>query len=132
MGSNSLTFWIIYHFLKGRNAGLTETLGCHWRITNCMSQTPNDKIYFGGLNGLRFFAATAVIFHHIEQYKLWASVNGTYYASAFTGDGLLSTIIQAFGHKAVSFFFVLSGFLITYLLLAETTKTGTVDRKSVV
>ena len=129
MGSNSLTFWIIYHFLKGRNAGLTETLGCHWRITNCMSQTPNDKIYFGGLNGLRFFAATAVIFHHIEQYKLWASVNGTYYASAFTGDGLLSTIIQAFGHKAVSFFFVLSGFLITYLLLAETTKTGTVALK---
>ncbi|MFN8153201.1 MAG: acyltransferase [Bacteroidia bacterium] len=94
-----------------------------------MSQTPNDKIYFGGLNGLRFFAATAVIFHHIEQYKLWASANTAAYASVFTGHGMLSTIIQALGHKAVSFFFVLSGFLITYLLLAETTKTGTVALK---
>ncbi len=94
-----------------------------------MSQSPNDKIYFGGLNGLRFFAATAVIFHHIEQYKLWATANGAAYASVFTGHGLISTIIQALGHKAVSFFFVLSGFLITYLLLAETAKTGTVALK---
>jgi hypothetical protein len=31
----------------------------------------------------------------------------------------------------VSFFFVLSGFLITYLLLAETTKTGTVALKKI-
>ena len=94
-----------------------------------MSQTPNDKIYFGGLNGLRFFAATAVIFHHIEQYKLWAATRAGATVSVFTGHGLLSTFIQALGHKAVSFFFVLSGFLITYLLLAETTKTGTVALK---
>lgn len=94
-----------------------------------MSQTPNDKIYFGGLNGLRFFAATAVIFHHIEQYKLWAASGAPAYASVFTGHGLLSTFIQALGHKAVSFFFVLSGFLITYLLLAESAKTGTVALK---
>lgn len=94
-----------------------------------MAIQSNEKIFFGGLNGLRFFAATAVIFHHIEQYKLWASVNGKVYESTFTGSGVLTTIVQALGHKAVSFFFVLSGFLITYLLLAEATKTGTVALK---
>lgn len=94
-----------------------------------MTTTSNEKIYFGGLNGLRFFAATAVIFHHIEQYKLWASDKGASYASAFTDPGIMGTFVQALGHKAVSFFFVLSGFLITYLLLAETAKTGTVALK---
>ncbi len=98
-----------------------------FRTTFIMKAEKSDSIFFGGLNGLRFFAATAVIFHHIEQYKLWASNDGHFYTSAFTGCGLLSTFIQALGHKAVSFFFVLSGFLITYLLLAETAKTGTVN-----
>lgn len=98
-----------------------------FRIRPHMKSEKSDSIFFGGLNGLRFFAATAVIFHHIEQYKLWASTDGHFYTSAFTGCGLLSTFIQALGHKAVSFFFVLSGFLITYLLLAEAAKTGTVN-----
>jgi peptidoglycan/LPS O-acetylase OafA/YrhL len=72
------------------------------------------RIYFRNLNALRFFAALIVIFHHIEQYKYWAKLPSLW------GN----TIIDALGQKAVSFFFVLSGFLITYLLLEEQRKTN--------
>jgi peptidoglycan/LPS O-acetylase OafA/YrhL len=68
-----------------------------------------ERVYFKNLNALRFFAALAVIFHHVEQYKFWARVPSAW------GN----TVIDALGQKAVSFFFVLSGFLITYLLLEE-------------
>jgi peptidoglycan/LPS O-acetylase OafA/YrhL len=76
-----------------------------------------NRVYFKNLNALRFFAATAVIFHHVEQYKYWAKLPNIW------GN----TAIDAFGHKAVSFFFVLSGFLITYLLLVEEKKTGEIN-----
>ena len=67
------------------------------------------RTYFPGLNALRFFAATLVIFHHLEQYKFWGN------QQALWGQAF----INALGHKPVSLFFVLSGFLITYLLLEE-------------
>lgn len=82
------------------------------------------SIYFKGLAALRFFAATAVIFHHIEQYKSWKG-----YPSIWGSDGIIGVFIDSLGHKAVSFFFALSGFLITYLLLVELKKTGTVALK---
>ena len=85
----------------------------------------SDKpIYFKGLSALRFIAASAVIFHHIEQYKFWKG-----YPSIWGQEGMVGVFIDSLGHKAVSFFFVLSGFLITYLLLAEIRKTGTVALK---
>jgi len=71
------------------------------------------KIYFPGLNGLRFWAATLVIFHHVEQFKLWQHMPNLF----------RNTFFDAIGHQGVSLFFVLSGFLITYLLLAEYEKT---------
>ena len=61
------------------------------------------RVYFKNLNGLRFFAAFAVILHHLEQYKYWAKLPSNW------GN----VTVDAFGHKAVSFFFVLSGFLIS-------------------
>lgn len=61
----------------------------------------NQSIYFGGLNELRFFAATAVIFHHVEQYKLWASRDITHYSTVFGGDSIVSTFFEALGSKAV-------------------------------
>jgi peptidoglycan/LPS O-acetylase OafA/YrhL len=75
------------------------------------------RIYFKNLNGLRFIAATLVIFHHIEQYKWWAKLPNVW------GN----TAITAIGQKAVSFFFVLSGFLITYLLLVENKQSGSIN-----
>lgn len=71
------------------------------------------KIYFPGLNGLRFWAAFLVILHHVEQFKLWQNLPNLFKNNFF----------EAIGHQGVSLFFVLSGFLITYLLLAEYEKT---------
>lgn len=74
--------------------------------------------YLEGLNSLRFFAAFFVILSHanISLGKL----------------GILPSQPWAFldkGGDAVEFFFTLSGFLITYLLINEISKTGTVSIK---
>ncbi|NVO19554.1 MAG: acyltransferase [Bacteroidetes bacterium] len=71
------------------------------------------KIYFPGLNGLRFWAAFFVILHHCEQFKLWQNMPNLF----------RNTFFESIGHQGVSLFFVLSGFLITFLLLAEYEKT---------
>jgi peptidoglycan/LPS O-acetylase OafA/YrhL len=73
----------------------------------------NKKIYFPGLNGLRFWAAFFVILHHVEQFKLWQGLPNLFKTNFF----------ESIGHQGVALFFVLSGFLITYLLLAEYEKT---------
>ncbi|MHB9143006.1 MAG: acyltransferase family protein [Paludibacter sp.] len=74
--------------------------------------------FFEGLNSLRFFAAFLVVMHHSETIR---EKNGLY---NFEWLGLFRN-----GTNAVVFFFVLSGFLITYLLLKESHKTGTVSIK---
>ena len=72
----------------------------------------NVNIYFPGLNGLRFFAALAVIITHVELLKDQLHIEN-YWSNK---------IIFNLGGLGVYFFFVLSGFLITYLLLAEKEK----------
>ena len=74
---------------------------------------------FEGLNSLRFIAAFLVLMHHCETIK---SKNGL---ANFEWLGLFRN-----GGNAVTFFFVLSGFLITYLLLKESSKTGTISIKN--
>jgi peptidoglycan/LPS O-acetylase OafA/YrhL len=74
-------------------------------------------VYFPGLNGLRFLAALLVIVSHVEEMKRHFG-----YANYRSVPA-----IQHMGGAAVTFFFVLSGFLITYLLLEEKRKTGTVS-----
>ena len=73
-------------------------------------------VYFKGLNGLRFFAAFLVLMMHGEMmrhnYNLFNLQQLTLFSS---------------GNIAVEFFFVLSGFLITYLLLTEHQKTQTIS-----
>ncbi len=75
------------------------------------------------MNGIRFFAAFSVIFHHIEQTKFWINdpaINNY--------PHLWQTMLcDNTGHKGRIIFFVLSGFLITYLFLAEIKKTGTLN-----
>ncbi len=84
-----------------------------------MSQHPtHNKSWFPGLNALRFFAASLVILMHS-----WSNQ---------VGQGLPHLPewpIFFKGLYAVSFFFVLSGFLITYLLLKEKEKTNTISIK---
>ncbi len=74
------------------------------------------KIHFWGLNALRFFAAYCVVLHHGEtiRHKLGLP---NFHDYSFFQNGTL----------AVSFFFVLSGFLITYLLLSEIERTNDVS-----
>ena len=76
------------------------------------------KIFFNGLNELRAFAAIAVIIHHIELFKLRDNFGSIYNYS------LTNYVIKHIGKSGVILFFVLSGFLITFLLLQEKEKHG--------
>ena len=68
-----------------------------------------EIIYFPGLNGLRFLSALAVIITHVELTQDNLGLDNLW-------DNLL---IHNLGGLGVSFFFVLSGFLITYLMIVE-------------
>lgn len=72
--------------------------------------------YFPGLNALRFFAAFLVVIHHLETIRIKDHLYNTPHFSVFTNGG-----------NGVYFFFVLSGFLITYLLLRENQKHNTIS-----
>ncbi len=70
---------------------------------------PASKVSFPALNGIRFWASLFVVVHHIEQSKM------------FFGHPHIFRLawVDNLGSIGVSLFFVLSGFLITYLLLQE-------------
>ena len=76
-------------------------------------------MYFKGLNGLRFFAAILVVVTHVESIRKKLGFFNLSDWSLFQTGGL-----------AVQFFFVLSGFLITYLLLQEDAKTQKISLKN--
>jgi peptidoglycan/LPS O-acetylase OafA/YrhL len=78
------------------------------------------KVYFPNLNGIRFLAAFLVIIHHIEQIKSLLGLNSRW-------D---NPFVKLIGPLGVILFFVLSGFLITYLLLVEENQTKTIAVKS--
>jgi peptidoglycan/LPS O-acetylase OafA/YrhL len=78
---------------------------------------PNDAYdryretrFFGSLDGLRCIAILAVIWHH-------------------TGVRLDSVLLSQQGRHGVDLFFVISGFLITTLLLRERERHGTISLK---
>ena len=80
----------------------------------------DKKIFFNGLNELRAFAAVSVIFYHIEFLKRGEHVINLFESSFF------HYFIERLGRNGVNLFFVLSGFLITYLLLKEKEKYKTI------
>ena len=69
-----------------------------------------NKLFFNGLNELRAIAALSVVFHHIEV-KNNNSISQNFEFLHYFAANL--------GNNGVFLFFVLSGFLITYLLLQE-------------
>lgn len=73
---------------------------------------------FPGLNELRFIAAFFVLLHHSETIKKKNGLPNLEWLGLFRNGG-----------NAVTLFFVLSGFLITYLLLKESDKTNTISVK---
>jgi peptidoglycan/LPS O-acetylase OafA/YrhL len=80
-----------------------------------------NRVYFPGLNTIRLYAALCVVIGHTVSFAT---------AHTFTVD--LHTPINLLilsGYEAVSLFFVLSGFLITYILLNERRTTGEIEVK---
>ncbi|HXC05729.1 MAG TPA: acyltransferase [Bacteroidia bacterium] len=81
-----------------------------------MPEASKPNLYFPGLNGIRFVAAALVIISHIERFKKEEHL-------ANLDD---NTLFGTAGEYGVGLFFVLSGFLITYLLLQEDKTTGSI------
>jgi peptidoglycan/LPS O-acetylase OafA/YrhL len=79
-----------------------------------------ERIFFPGLNVVRAYAALAVLVYHMRQLMMLfhVPIDENFY------NGLYRVFPR--GEDGVMLFFVLSGFLITYLLLAEQGRTGTV------
>jgi peptidoglycan/LPS O-acetylase OafA/YrhL len=89
-----------------------------------MSLIKEERVYFYCLDELRAIAALLVYFHHAESYK---SAEGRF---SLLDINFFRIFIENLGRNAVIAFFVLSGFLITFLLLTEKQKTGTVNVKA--
>lgn len=74
----------------------------------------SPSVHFSGLNALRFFAAFAIIIYH----------------STLDTQAQSAKAVKMFLHNlplGVDLFFIISGFLITYLLLLEKQKTNTIS-----
>lgn len=82
--------------------------------------TSAPRVYFKNFDGLRFFAALLVILQHMSNYKtdLGADI-----------PNREKTLFSTLGSSGVMLFFVLSGFLIFYLLFTEKKFTGTIRIK---
>jgi peptidoglycan/LPS O-acetylase OafA/YrhL len=88
------------------------------KIENPKTQPYKHISIFPGLNSLRFIAAFLVVMHHSETIKRKNGIVNFEWLGLFRNGG-----------NAVTFFFVLSGFLITYLLLKERDKMGSINVK---
>lgn len=78
-----------------------------------------EKIHFENLNGLRFIGAFLVFVFH--AFTINREVWGDFFESA---PFIVLRKLTSIGHYGVNLFFVLSGFLITYLLLQELRERG--------
>jgi peptidoglycan/LPS O-acetylase OafA/YrhL len=78
---------------------------------------PGVGVYFPNLNGIRALAASMVVVHHTAELS---GILKFHNAWDFPRIVLM-------GHLAVVAFFVLSGFLITFLLKTEMTNTGKIN-----
>lgn len=91
--------------------------GTNTEAEPAFAKTATAASYFPGLNGLRAIAAVTVMFMHINQF-----LPVLFHASPFVAPSDIAEL-------SVVLFFVLSGFLITWLLLQEKETKGTVSLK---
>lgn len=90
---------------------------------NSLASTPSSigRIHIPHLDTLRFVAAAAVVGYHLGQHL--GPARGPITNAAIR----LLSLDGAGGTAGVRFFFVLSGFLITFLMLHERKRTGRLD-----
>ena len=69
----------------------------------------SSHVYFKGLKFIRFFAASMVVIHHIEQYK------DIFGLQNYWTNG----IIRSLGDKGVTLFFVLSSFFFNNFFITQ-------------
>lgn len=74
--------------------------------TTSMANFADTKPHYELLDGLRGVAAILVLFYHIFEGFSFAEISNE------AGDGIITTLNH--GHIAVDFFFILSGFVISY------------------
>lgn len=96
---------------------IPQSIESNVAVTEEQAAAKKEKIFFPNLDGLRFFSFLIVYCSHIFSTKFDYIKNAPWYR--FFKGRLFSD-----GDLGVSFFFVLSGFLITYLLLKEKEFTG--------
>ncbi|HTA28133.1 MAG TPA: acyltransferase [Bacteroidia bacterium] len=84
-----------------------------------MNAPVKAKIHFPNLDGLRFVGSFIILVLHIEELKVSSGKEPLLWVKQYLPIGGLD----------VSLFFVLSGFLIGYLLLKEKADTGNIDMK---
>ena len=80
----------------------------------------NKKIYFENLDGLRFLCFLSVFFFH-SFHTEYAYIKNT------ETYNFIKFSVFGNGNLGVNFFFVLSGFLITFLLIAEKELNGQIN-----
>jgi peptidoglycan/LPS O-acetylase OafA/YrhL len=81
------------------------------------------KEYFPNLDGLRFVCFLLVFFHHSFHTEVSEILNSDIHI-------FLKKTLFANGNLGVNFFFVLSGFLITHLLIQERLKSSSINVKN--
>ncbi len=97
----------------------------HESSNQLLTQNANaNKIFFPNLDGLRFFSFLVVFLTHVFGGKYTQIIEPIWY------EKLRIRLFSEGSTIGVSFFFVLSGFLITYLLLKEKELTNKVHVRS--
>ena len=88
--------------------------------TSAFASVEKEKIFFPNLDGLRFFSFFAVFLYH--TYLTFFNNIKEVHPGAYS----ITEFLFKNGNLGVNFFFVLSGFLITYLLIKEREFKGTI------
>lgn len=88
--------------------------------TVAFNKKTHQKIFFPNLDGLRFLCFLMVFLFHIYK-TIFQNLKNTHYTTYSITRFLFSN-----GELGVNFFFVLSGFLITFLLMKEKEVSGSI------
>ena len=84
--------------------------------------TAKEKLFFPNLDGLRFFCFFIVFLYHCNE-AIFRRINNV------DEKAVVNFLFQN-GNTGVNIFFVLSGFLITFLLIKEKELNGTIVLKN--